>query len=148
MAPVIPAASATPVAPIKEAAAPTPAAESETSKSDSKAKTSAQLEISDGRRITIFGKVLVGRNPAAREGETADDTISVADKSRSVSKTHLSVEITDGVVWVEDRKSMNGTVVTLPDDEQIILGGGQRVKVPVGASVAFGGASFKLLEIS
>ena len=139
MAPVIPAASATPVAPIKEAAAPTPASES---------KTSAQLELSDGRRITIFGKVLVGRNPAAREGETADDTISVADKSRSVSKTHLSVEITDGVVWVEDRKSMNGTVVTLPDDEQIILGGGQRVKVPVGASVAFGGASFKLLEIS
>lgn len=140
-----PISSAKPVAPIGKHAAPAPAP---APNKESSAKTSAQLEISDGRRITIFGKVLVGRNPAPHEGETADDTISVADKSRSVSKTHLSVEMVDGEVWVEDRKSVNGTVVTLPDDEQIILGGGQRVKVPVGATVAFGGTSFKLIEIS
>ncbi|MCL3863198.1 hypothetical protein M1R94_19525 [Actinotalea sp. K2] len=41
-------------------------------------------------------------------------------------------------VWLRDRSSTNGTVVTLPDGQQILCAPDQQVRVPVGATVAFG----------
>ncbi|HWS57800.1 MAG TPA: FHA domain-containing protein, partial [Actinotalea sp.] len=56
----------------------------------------------------------------------------------SVSKTHFAIGVDADGVWLRDRSSTNGTIVTLADGQQILCAPEQVVRVPVGASVAFG----------
>ncbi|GAA3807676.1 FHA domain-containing protein [Cellulomonas soli] len=106
-------------------------------------RVAAELELTDGRRVTVTRSALVGRNPAA-EGDV--QLIRVVDPSRSVSKTHLQIGVEPGGVWVADRGSTNGTVVTLPDGAQIVCGTDQQVRLRVGATVAFGDHGLRLLR--
>ncbi len=99
---------------------------------------SALLRISDGRELTITGTVLVGRNPAAGDGEEVGELVRVSDPGRSVSKTHVMIGVDDEGVWAADRASTNGTVVTLADGQQIICAENQVVRLPEGSSVTFG----------
>jgi uncharacterized RDD family membrane protein YckC len=99
----------------------------------------ATLHLWDDRRLTLDGTALVGRNPAPREGEqNPDRLLRVPDPARSVSKTHLALGVDADGAWLRDRNSTNGTVVTLPDGQQILCAPEQKVRVPSGASVAFG----------
>lgn len=104
---------------------------------------SAEIELTDGRRVTVVRAALVGRNPAA-EGDV--QLIRVVDPTRSVSKTHLQIGVEPGGVWVADRGSTNGTVVTLPDGAQILCGTDQQVRLRVGATVAFGDHGLRLVR--
>lgn len=98
----------------------------------------ATLLLTDGRRIPLSGTALVGRAPVPRPGEDDVVLVTIADPTRSVSKTHLAIGVDAGGVWVRDRASTNGTVVTLADGQQILCAAGQQVRLPGGASVAFG----------
>lgn len=99
----------------------------------------ATLRLWDGRTVELRGTLLLGRDPAPREGEPEpDQRLAVADPGRSVSKTHLALGVDADGVWLRDRNSTNGTVVTLHDGQQILCAAGQTVRVPRGASVAFG----------
>ncbi|WP_308121715.1 FHA domain-containing protein [Actinotalea ferrariae] len=99
----------------------------------------ATLQLWDGRTLTLEGTALVGRNPAARDGEPApDQLLQVPDPGRSVSKTHLVLGVDADGVWLRDRNSTNGTVVTLGDGQQILCAPEQKIRVPDRASVAFG----------
>lgn len=99
----------------------------------------ATLLLWDNRVVVLEGTALVGRNPAPREGEALPvQVIAVVDRGRSVSKTHLAIGVDTAGVWLRDRNSTNGTVVTLEDGQQILCAPEQKVRVPVGASVAFG----------
>ncbi|ROS31028.1 RDD family protein [Cellulomonas sp. PhB150] len=105
--------------------------------------TTAELALSDGRRVVVEGVALVGRNPAA-----AIDVqiVRVIDPGRSVSKTHLQVAVTPTGVWVADRGSTNGTVVTLPDGAQVVCPVDQPIRLRPGATVAFGDYSFVVVR--
>ncbi|MBD8058453.1 RDD family protein [Cellulomonas sp. JH27-2] len=103
----------------------------------------AEVALSDGRRVVIDGVALVGRNPAAAVDV---QLVRVVDPTRSVSKTHLQVAVTPHGVWVADRGSTNGTVVTLPDGAQVVCPVDQPVRLRAGASVAFGDSSFVLVR--
>lgn len=99
----------------------------------------ATLQLWDGRTLTLEGTALVGRNPAPRDGEPdPDQLLAVPDPGRSVSKTHLVLGVDADGVWLRDRNSTNGTVVTLGDGQQILCAPEQKVRVPDRASVAFG----------
>lgn len=99
----------------------------------------ATLLLWDNRVVVLEGTALVGRNPSPREGEALPvQVIAVLDRGRSVSKTHLAIGVDPDGVWLKDRNSTNGTVVTLEDGQQILCAPEQKVRVPVGASVAFG----------
>ncbi|MCV2395612.1 RDD family protein [Actinotalea sp. M2MS4P-6] len=99
----------------------------------------ATLLLWDNRVVVLEGTALVGRNPSPREGEAMPvQVIAVVDRGRSVSKTHLAIGVDGDGVWLRDRNSTNGTVVTLEDGQQILCAPEQKVRVPVGASVAFG----------
>lgn len=99
----------------------------------------ATLLLWDNRVVVLEGTALVGRNPSPREGEALPvQVIAVVDRGRSVSKTHLAIGVDPDGVWLKDRNSTNGTVVTLEDGQQILCAPEQKVRVPVGASVAFG----------
>lgn len=99
----------------------------------------ATLLLWDGRQVRLEGTALVGRDPCPRDGEAAPDRlIPVDDTGRSVSKTHLVIGVDPTGVWIRDRSSTNGTVVTLADGQQVLCAAEQTVRVPSGASVAFG----------
>ena len=105
--------------------------------------TTADLELSDGRVVTVVRSLLVGRNPSADDGS---QLVRVADPGRSVSKTHLQVGLDRTGLWVADRGSTNGTLVTLGDGSQIVCGPGQQVRLPVGATVSFGDCGLRVVR--
>ncbi|WP_273654344.1 RDD family protein [Cellulomonas fimi] len=103
----------------------------------------AEFELSDGRRLTVERTALVGRNPAT----VADvQLVRVVDPARSVSKTHLQVGVEPGGVWVADRGSTNGTVVTLPGGGQVVCQVDHQVRLRVGATVVFGDCWMRLVR--
>ena len=100
------------------------------------------LRLSDGRRLPLRGMTLLGRHPQPDGNEIITDLITVDDPRRSVSKTHLLVGMDSRGLFVQDRRSTNGTIVTLGDDQQILCAPGQTIRVPSGATVSFGDFSF------
>ncbi len=103
----------------------------------------ADLQLSDGRVVTVTRSLLVGRNPG---GDDDSQVIRVDDPGLSVSKTHLQVGLDAAGVWVADRGSTNGTLVTLADGAQIVCGPGQRVRLPDGATVSFGDCGLRVVR--
>ena len=108
----------------------------------------AVIDLTDGRRIDLTGTALVGRRPAPRPEDGDVELIAVSDPARSVSKTHLAIGVDRVGVWVRDRDSTNGTVVTLADGQQILCAAEQQVRIGVGASVAFGDYGLTVIEDS
>ncbi|MGV8977404.1 MAG: RDD family protein [Cellulomonas sp.] len=105
--------------------------------------TTADVELSDGQVVTVKRSLLVGRNP----GDDDDSqVVRVDDPGRSVSKTHLQIGLDAAGVWVADRGSTNGTIVTLADGAQIVCGPGQRVRLPAGSTVSFGDCGLRVVR--
>lgn len=91
----------------------------------------------------MTGKALLGRKPSLGTDEQDSDIqlVAIADPERSISKVHLLLGVDADGVWIEDQGSTNGTLVTLPDDQQILAEAGQIVRIPPGAQVTFGQVS-------
>ena len=99
----------------------------------------AVLRLWDGRRLTLEGPALVGRNPTTRPGEPEPlHRLSIDDPSRSVSKTHLAIAVDLDGVSVTDRGSTNGTVVQHADGSRVDCLPDAVVRVPRNATVRFG----------
>jgi len=100
------------------------------------------LVFDDGSRIVAASSGLLGRGPAPAPGEEADQLVPLIDESMRISKTHAAYGIDDGALWIADRGSKNGSVVTLPDGDRRPLVPGVRTPLPAGATVTIGGRSF------
>lgn len=107
------------------------------------AKTGAlRLTFDDGRTENVGTVALIGRNPAGYDGEMIERLVSVQDSSRSVSKTHLHVRVSNEGLWVTDRNSTNGSAITHQDGGRVSLPGGTPLLAEPGARVHFGDRSF------
>lgn len=105
--------------------------------------TGLRVTFDDGRVLTVDRLALVGRNPSPAPDV---QVVRVVDPSRSVSKTHLQLAVDSaGGAWVVDRGSTNGTLVTLPDGAQVVCPVDHPVRLRVGARVAFGDRSLRVL---
>ena len=104
------------------------------------------LRLPDGRELMLTGNGLVGRAPVAREGETVQHLVALADEERSVSKTHLAFGLDAGSLWVEDRGSTNGSALLLADGTERPCEPGVRTAVPAGAAVRVGQERLDLLR--
>jgi hypothetical protein len=93
------------------------------------------LEFSTGETRTVFGTGLIGRKPLPQPGESFDQLVQIADHTLSVSKTHLEFGEHEGVLWIADRFSGNGTIVRRPDDGALRCEPGRRYLVPRGSRV-------------
>jgi uncharacterized RDD family membrane protein YckC len=93
--------------------------------------------LDDGREIEVSGLLLLGRNPQPRPGEEDAELIKVADETRTVSKTHLSLSVDANGLFVMDRGSTNGTTVTSTRGESRPCPAGDVVSVSEGI-VSFG----------
>jgi len=102
------------------------------------------LTFSTGETRTVFGTGLIGRRPMPQPGETYDHLVQIADRSLSVSKTHLEFGEHDEELWVADRFSANGTVVHRPDAAAVRCEPGRRYLVPRGSRVEIAEQSFRV----
>lgn len=101
------------------------------------------LRFSDGQVVPLRGMTLVGRHPQPSGDEVITDVVTLVDPRRSVSKTHLLVGMDARGLYVTDRHSTNGTLVTLPDGQQILCAPGQTIRVAPGSVVTFGDFSLR-----
>lgn len=103
------------------------------------------LTFDDGATVRVTGTALLGRNPAAGIGESADQLIDFADMGRSVSKTHLHLQA-DGAsgLWVTDRNSTNGSSIVAPDGRHVALEAHSPVLAPTGSTIYFGDRHFTI----
>jgi hypothetical protein len=103
------------------------------------------LQFSTGESVTVRGTGLIGRNPAKEPGEYVDDLIAIVDEGKSVSKTHLEFGQEDGVFWVSDRFSTNGTVIRVPGSEPRRLEPQHRYRIERGGRVEIGDEFFVVI---
>ncbi|WIB72616.1 FHA domain-containing protein [Curtobacterium sp. MCBD17_026] len=71
----------------------------------------AELTFSTGDFAKITGTALIGRHPRIGDNEQVDQVVMIEDDTRSLSRTHCLVSWQDGVFWILDRNSGNGTSV-------------------------------------
>lgn len=95
------------------------------------------LEVESGERFVVDTKALVGRNPQAPDA-SGWILIKVEDPTRSVSKTHAELGVDTAGLWLTDRGSTNGTVVSAPGLPPRVAEPGARVRVPVGSTIHVG----------
>lgn len=88
-----------------------------------------QLRFADGAQQRLIGTIVLGRNPVPPPGVPATP-VSLNDPHRSVSKTHALLELRDGMPWLTDLHSSNGTTVTNEVGEAIVCEPG--VALPLG----------------
>ena len=102
-------------------------------------RVSARIVDDTGRAASLIRSVLVGRDPAAADGEQVDALFAMDDPTRTVSKTHLRIDAdaAGGGVTVVDRHSSNGTAVRIGDVEQV-LEPGVPLGVPIGTVLVVG----------
>lgn len=96
------------------------------------------IALSDGNRYELKAPMLIGRNPQPMDLSPQCNLVPVVDPNRSVSKTHLLIAFDAAGPYLVDQQSTNGTLVSLPDGQQIICGPGQKVRVPAFTTVFFG----------
>lgn len=89
----------------------------------------------DGVRHLLAGATTFGRNPVSVTGATA---VTVADDTRSLSKTHFTVAVNGNAITVTDEGSTNGTDVVRAEGSRIAVVPGTPVPVAPGDALAMG----------
>ena len=95
--------------------------------------------LDDGREVPVHGLVVLGRNPHARPGEDSAELVKLADETRTVSKSHLALNVDSaGRLLVADRSSTNGSTVTTADGGTTACVPEQAVRGAEGSVVSMG----------
>lgn len=99
----------------------------------------------DGSERLLQGALVLGRNPSIPPGSGAVQ-VSVTDPDRSVSKTHALLEVRDGLPWVTDLHSTNGTTLTNDIGEALVCDPGTAVPVGDGWVVGLGQCELRIVR--
>ncbi|MDY0910320.1 RDD family protein [Microbacterium sp. CFBP9034] len=145
--PAAPPAAAPRVAPLPAPAAP-PAEVVQAAGSAPAAglrRAQAMVRFDDGSVLRVPVLALIGRDPDAAAGETADALVRLEDPQRLMSKTHAAFGQDAEGVWVSDRGSRNGTQLLSPGGDLVDVPVGDRMRVPLGWTVQVGGRTFELV---
>jgi hypothetical protein len=83
------------------------------------------LVLDDGRTFALSGaSVVIGRNPT---GDPGEQRLSITDATRTLSKTHARLVVTDDEWRLTDLHATNGVVVVAEDGTEILLDPGESV---------------------
>ncbi len=94
--------------------------------------------LDDGLEVPVQGLVLLGRNPQPQPGEERAELVKLADDTRTVSKSHLALDVDAGGLVVTDRGSTNGSTVTTVDGVTVACRPDKPVAAPEGSVVSMG----------
>lgn len=86
--------------------------------------------------------VLLGRNPSSTAADT--QLVSLTDPSKTVSKTHARLTLTDGAWTIVDLNSTNGVYLLAGDDEETEVEAG--VPTPVGDAFRLGDLTIRITK--
>ncbi len=97
------------------------------------------LTLPEGRDVGIAdAPIAIGRGPQSPASDPSATPVAVTDPNKSVSKTHALLAVRDGMLWVTDLHSTNGTTVTNNVGEATSCPPGVAMPVGDGWFVAFG----------
>lgn len=94
-----------------------------------------RVTIDDGTAHEVRSPALLGRGPT---GDGEAELIRVMDGTRSISKTHLRLEVLDGALRVTDLGSTNGTAVDEHDGALDLLVPHVATEVATGSTLTLG----------
>lgn len=103
------------------------------------------IELPDGRRLPVGGRMLLGRDPAELDGWRGAELIRLADPERSVSKTHAAIEPDEGALLVHDLASTNGTERETARGEVLPVAPGHPLRAEAGDVLHLGSFAIRLL---
>ena len=104
------------------------------------------LRLDDGREVALAGLVLIGRAPEARPGEPAPTLIAAGEPGKTVSKTHLALNVDNRGLYVVDRGSTNGTALRDPAGGLEPCAANAQVRLSEGSVVSFGERMLQVLR--
>jgi hypothetical protein len=88
-----------------------------------------RLVLDNGTALDLTADtVALGRNPASEDPDV--QLLSVPDSTRTLSKTHATLELNDGQWTVTDLNSTNGVIVVGAEDAETLLAPGRSSLVP------------------
>jgi hypothetical protein len=97
------------------------------------------VQIDDGSTRVVACPTLIGREPQAGSSDDGFDVLVLADPERSVSRTHVAVGRDNGGLWIQDRSSTNGVLVTEPDGNELKVVAGRTARISSGSRLELGG---------
>ena len=100
------------------------------------------LVLDSGDREALDTDMVLGRAPTPQD--SSERAVTIADPTRSLSRTHVRVGPEGEGVWVQDAFSANGTSARLPDGSHFDLERGTRVHLPIGAVLIMGERSLTI----
>ena len=104
----------------------------------------AWLVVDSGQREKIDAILVIGREPSnATAGERL---VALPDPTRSLSRTHMRVGVTDTGPWVEDAFSTNGVMIRTAENAVTRLEGNKRTPVPFGTTLILGERTMKIVD--
>lgn len=96
------------------------------------------IELPGGETAEIRDAIVVGRNPAPPAHLPSAVELRLNDQTQSVSKTHATLQARDGLLWVTDLHSTNGTALTNLAGEVTPCPAGTAVPASDGWQIGFG----------
>ncbi|MEQ1701395.1 MAG: FHA domain-containing protein [Ilumatobacteraceae bacterium] len=103
----------------------------------------ALVHLPDGRRAALVGCVLLGRDPVAKlPADNGAALLAIDDDG--VSKTHLSLGREGDGIWVEDRRSTNGTFLIDGLGRNVALPPGERTLLQLPAALLVGDSTISI----
>jgi predicted component of type VI protein secretion system len=78
-------------------------------------------------------------------GDAAMEIVRIVDPQLSVSKTHLEFGIENGMFWVSDLRSGNGTSISVSGERSVDAVPGERYGVARGTRIRIGEQYFDVL---
>ncbi|WP_022868609.1 RDD family protein [Schaalia vaccimaxillae] len=117
---------------LPEPAPPTPAHTS----APKAASRNVWAVMDSGEQERVDSLLVLGRAPKSNDPNSR--LVTIADSTRSLSRTHLRLGPTRSGVWVEDAFSANGTSARTPDGTVVELPRGQRRSIPIGTVLIMG----------
>lgn len=135
---VDPTAASGATAPIPTSRTPQPAPLPATTAEAHSPSATAILTFSTGEVAYVTDATLIGRRPAACDGEAVAHYVPIADRTLTVSKTHARVEWNGGALWLTDRGSANGTLLECHGDPVVDVGPYEPYELRHGDTVQLG----------
>ena len=106
-------------------------------------QTAWRLVDIDGTEFPLHRSNVLGRRPAAARAPEGAQVISLSDRTRVLSRTHVLIEVDQHTLWITDLGSTNGTGVLSGLDDPSDYGeeclANVRTPLPPGSALSLGG---------